>query len=535
LLARLLASLVVVVSLASILAGPARAAPGAQPVADDDPYSDFNAMPAVDVAVIQDGVDANGQWQQTVRLTIHAGGSLSDASLVMYGDAVHVDALFAAAQRKNPHLTSPAMIPAGQQIDVTIDPSTVFAVATVLRSANSVVLRFTNGVVSTAYQRPEGSLQRVIAFPESKPTDLFIYPSATQPVKVRPGGRIVDVVYAAGERYGDLVGQVCGITSFLAASDLTAQTGWDPARWPPPAGAAKRVVTKPLTAYQEEPRAITPIPNPHPVGQARQRDQLQARHKVGIFPVRLESFGTVYHVALSDPKVTAGDVSTLLYGSPDHLLDVARAAGFSVPTVAAGHAAFDPHLFGRAFDLTVDYVDEQFVLWRRYAENGQLATGLVDGAVITAYPAASSGPLQVVQYPTGYKRVVYRPPKLLSTAAQGLALFHAANAPSLSAAEANALARKFTAEMLWQWGPGVPRVSGDVADTLRLVDTPDGLLLVALVAPPAPRSIVSGIVDFLALRNPLVVTGAVVLVGCAVVLAIDLTRRTLQRVQRVRW
>jgi hypothetical protein len=428
------------------------------------------------------------------------------------------------------------MIPAGQQIELTIDGSTVFVVATVLHSANSVVVRFTNGVVSTLHQNPEGSLKRVIAFPDSKPTDLFVYPAAT-PIKVRPGGRIVDLIYARGESFGDVVGQVYGLTSFLAASDLTKQTGWDPARWSPPLGEARRVVTMAPSAYLQQPKTVSPIPNPDPVGQARQEAQLQTRRKAGIHPVRLESFGTVYHVEVGNPNETASEVSTLIYGSTGHTADVARAAGLQAPSPAGGGPAttFDPHLLGRAFDLTVDYIDESFVVSRHYDSNGQRATTLVDGAVLTEYPPAQSGPIVVVRYPTGYKRVVYRPPKLLITASQGLALFHTASDAALSPVEADTVARKFTADLLWAWSPGIPRASSDVADSLQLVDASEGPLLVALVAPPVPHTIVGTILDSLALRNPLVATLALVVAGYVAVLAVNLGRRTLERLQRARW
>src|SRR5579862_9693059 len=87
--ARFAAALLAISSVLALLPGLALA---------DDPLEGLTAMPPVGVAVTQEGVDPQGHWTQTIRLTINSGGSLSDASTLVYGDPTHVDELFAGAK-----------------------------------------------------------------------------------------------------------------------------------------------------------------------------------------------------------------------------------------------------------------------------------------------------------------------------------------------------------------------------------------------------------------------------------------------------
>lgn len=501
----------------------------------DDPYEGLLAMPPVAVAIRNDGVDARGQWVQTIGLTIRPGGSLSDASTLLYGDSSHVDALFAIAHRKYPPLASPAMIPVGLQIDVTVDPTKTYVLQSVLKSQNQVVWRYTNGVIATAYTKPDGSLSRVIAFPSGKPAVSFTYPGVNGPVQIQPGGKLVDVVYAKGESFGDVVGQVYNLTNYATAADFATQSGWNPMNWPPKPGTAKEIIVKPRAFYQQEPATIQPLPNPNPIGQRLQAAQLQAREREGITPVRLQSFGTIYHVAVSDPKLTARDVSVLLYGTPDHAGEIAKAAGLEAGKSNSSGASFDPPLFGRAFDLSVDYVDESFVLSRRVDANGVTTLGLVDGAEITNYPPAKSGPLRVVRYPTGYKRVYYRPAKTLLDVAQGLALFHVASAPWLSAHDANTIANDYAAELIWTWAPGIPRGSGDLANSMQLVKGVGGSYLVVMLAPGATPTLLGNLLRSVVFRNPFVAVALLLVVACGIVVVLDLARRSVAVFARPRW
>jgi hypothetical protein len=533
---RLLRVLTISFVLAVIPSNLAFASPSTALAADQTLIDYPTDMPAIAVSVIRDGLDAHGHWTQTVRLTIRPGGTLADASLVAFGDLNHVDDLFRAAQRSNPHLVNPAMIPIGQNIDLQIDPATAFVLETVLHGSNTIVQRFSNGVVETTYQSPNGSVKRMLTFPDRKPTDYFAFPATPSPIKVRPGGRIVDLQFARGESFAQVVQQTYGITTYSAAVDLTHQTGWDPTHWPPPTGDVKRVVTEPTGVYQIQPAEVAPIPNPNPIGRARQTALHAERRRAGIYAVRQESFATVYHVAVTDPNVTASELSYLIYGSTAHRLEIARAAGYQIPNSASNQPTpFDPHLLGRAFDLAVNYQDEHFVAWRTVDSRGVEQVGLVDGAEITSYPLSSHGLQGMVKYPTQYKLIVYRPSKISLVVAQGLGLFHVASNMNLSSETANALAREYAAQVIWQWSPGMPRSPGDIPDSIQLVDEPGGTVVRVLVGPPAPRTVVGDLADRLDLQNPLVAAVGLVMIAAVVFLAVDLGRRYTHRHRSLRW
>jgi len=537
---RSLVRLVCILGVASALALVSPVDTSAAPLGDRStsaPVLDYPTdLPSITVSVVQEGLDTRGRWVQTVRLTIQPGGTLADASLVVFGDVTHVDTLFQAAQRANPHLFSPALIPIGQQIDLRIDPSSVFVLQTVLHGPTALVQRFTNGVVNTIYQTPDHDVTTVLTFPAGKPTDFFILPGPSGQIKVRPGGRIVDLQYARGESFADLVQQAYGVTTYAAAVDLTHQTGWDPTHWPPPTGDAKRVVTDPPGAYATRPTEVSALPNPDPLGRARQDALHQQRFKAGIYAVRLESFGTVYHIAVTDPTVTASALSYLIYGATSHRLDIARAAGYQVPKGESSQATpYDPHLLGRSFDLSVNYQDEDFVASRTVDARGVRHVGLVDGTEIITYPAASHGVLKLVKYPTQYKQIVYRPSKLSLLVAQGLAFFHVATAPNLPSEAAATVARDDTAEVIWWWSPGMPRAPGDIADSVQLVNDPAGTLVDVLVGPPVPRTAVGDTISALRLTNPLIAVAALVVGGAVVVVAVDLARRYRRPVRRRRF
>jgi hypothetical protein len=263
---------------------------------------------------------------------------------------------------------------------------------------------------------------------------------------------------------------------------------------------------------------------------------IAARRKVGIHAIRLETFGQVYHVAVDDPYLTASDASSLIYGSPDHRSQIAAAAGFAVPSPNSPPSSlFDPHLFGRAFDVAVDYADEHFVVRAFVTSFGTRETDLIDGARITTYPIGSSGPIQTVEYPTGYKRITYRPPKALFTLAQGLALFHVADDLTLSPSAADVATRQYEAQVIWRWAPDLPRRSGDTADTLKLTDDPNGAYISALVAPPGPRTWVQRAIDVLRLQNPIAATVGMVGAGSLLIVIVGILRRSHTRARRVRW
>jgi hypothetical protein len=528
-LARRSATLLIAIVI-TLVATTSRSFAGSDSVTSDPPrYPD--ALPAIGVSVVADGRDASGRWSQTLRLKIKSGGSLADASLLVYGDLDHVDVIFAAARKTNPHLVSPAVMPVGQQIDLPIDPSTTFALGGLAHQPNALVQSYTNGVVDTLYAKPQGSVIRVITFPAGKPTDAFTYPSANGPVKVRPGGKLVDVVYAQGTSYGDTVRQIFGVTTYLASADLATQIGWSPTNWPPPTGDTHQVAVGPLAAYLVLPPEATPIPNADPTGNAaEQRVQSERRH-VGITLTGVESFNQVYHVAVNDPGLKASDVSRLLYNDGAHLGSIAAAAGIAKPNVGS---AFDPYLYGLSFDLTIEYVDERFVVRSKAVDDGTVELKLADGAAITTYPPNPSGPLEVIRYPTGYKRVLYRPRPLLLGVANGLAVFHAANNLSLSSSATDQLNRRYVAEIVWRWGTSMPRAAGDLPESIDLVDDPRGAYIDALIAPPLPATPLDRGMDALDWGNPIVAIGALVIAASLLVVAVEALRRRISQ-PRIRW
>ncbi|HUX88997.1 MAG TPA: hypothetical protein VMW65_18480, partial [Chloroflexota bacterium] len=305
---------------------------------------------------------------------------------------------------------------------------------------------------------------------------------------------------------------------------------------PPPIGQTKRVITGPISEYQQAPVAVQPIPNPNPIGRARQVALAAARHKAGIYVVRVESFDTVYHVAVSDPTVTASDLSTLLYGSVSHRLDLARAAGFQVPSSGLGNAQkFDPHIFGRSFDLAVNFEAEYLPAWRQIDSRGVENVGLVDGAQLAVYPPASSGPIEIILYPTRYRRILYRPSKFSLSLAQGLGLFHVAGVSNIPSAEASKLASDYAANVLWRWSPHMPREAGDVAESVQLVKTSTGTDLAVLVGPPVPRTPVDSIAWRLDLGNPFVASLLVTVLGSLLAIGVGLARTRRQRPRDLRW
>jgi hypothetical protein len=526
------AVLVLVASaLGPLAAIPAHATPVNQIEALGEAPRYTSSMPPIGVSVLRDGLDLRGNWTQVLRLTIKSGGSLADASLVVFGDFDHVDAIFAAAKKQNPHILAPTTIPVNQTIDLPIDPSTTFALSTILHRPNALVQHFTNGVIDTIYDKPEGILTRVITFPDGKPTEQFTYPGVKGAVHPRPGGKVVDVAYAPGSSFGDVVRQIYGITTYAAATDLTKQTGWSAGNFPPAPGDEHEIVVGPPATYTAMPPEAQPIPNPDPAGRARQQQLQSDRSRVGITAIRLESFNQVYRVAVNNPELKASDVSRLLYGTDTHRVDIARAAGFDSP----GLAGLDPHLFGRAFDVIVDYVDEAFVVQQSVSDTGVVEVRLADGASITSYPAGTTGPMRVVKYPTGYKRVLYRPAGILLTIANGLALFHAANNLTLASSSTEPLSRRYAAEVIWRWGPAVPRQSGDLTESIDLVDDPGGAYINALVAPPLPRSDLQTLIDALDPGNPFRAIVALVVVATVVVVVADGLRRFGRGRRRLRW
>src|SRR5690606_24541985 len=159
-----------------------------------------------------------------------------------------------------------------------------------------------------------------------------------------------------------------------------------------------------------------------------------------------------------DPNVTAKDVARLLYGTEEGYVRIAQLAGFPQPTGPSAES-FNPRLFGRTFEILVEYPDERFVLDERPMEDGVgKVIRYLNGMVVEQHQdmrLGQPGLQQVVRYPTGFVRVLYRPTELVLSAADAVALVQIGGQTDPDQVEE--ARRAFAAGLIWQFAPGVPR------------------------------------------------------------------------------
>ncbi|MBI2940431.1 MAG: hypothetical protein HYY04_08330 [Chloroflexi bacterium] len=475
------------------------------------------------VSVVEDRLDDQGRWRQTVSLTILSGGTLAEASLVAYGDLDHVDEIFQAARRNNPSLPSPARVPAGQVIELTMDPAVSYVQREVQKTDDVLRRSFTNGVEEVRYLRPTSSIVRFVQFPSRAGVNEFTYPDAGGPVNVVPGGRIVEFRYIPGEAYEDLVQKAIGFASFDAASDFTKQTSWDPTRWPPPPGEARRAVFRPTDSYAPRPQESIGPTNPDPAAQDRLRDLIAAREKAGIWAIRRESTGLVYRVAIGDPTVTARQVARLLYGAEDGYFQLAQRAGFPVSSGDPTADQFDPKLFGRAFEVLVEYTRENFVLDEADdAEHGRRIIRLLNGTRIERYENARRGRgglQEIIVYPNGYTKLVYRPNELIGTLADALALLQVGGPGEPEMIEQ--ARQSYAADIIWRLAPDLPRDTPGALERLELRPAYGGRVVEAILAPVPQRS-VDRLVTRATATNPCLSAVVMVVLGSLVVVVVGI-------------
>ncbi len=291
----------------------------------------------IKIELADEGVDSSGHWYQTFRATIRPGGTLSDVAVAIYNDYTRVNDVFQAAKRKNPALVDAAHVFVGQEIDITIDPATVFVYKDTTTEQNGAVrkIAYYNGVVETYYNDPQLGILRTVEFPPEARTQSFVFPDdfrgKPEQVEAKPGVKLVDYRYVAGESLSDVVRKVYGVQSARAATDLVAQTGWDPNQWPP-AQTQVRVMVNTLVPYVDQrPEVLDYVP-----AAAAARDKWNAltgeRESSGIYPLRMERDGIVYQVEVGASSMTAKKVSGLLFNNPDQFLTVVKAAGIEPPS-----------------------------------------------------------------------------------------------------------------------------------------------------------------------------------------------------------
>ena len=486
--------------------------------------------PTIGVALVGDSQDAEGRWLQTYRLTIRPGGTLSDASLVIYGDTDHVQELFEAARQSSPDLSSPGLIQAGQQFEVTVDASRTFVVKEITwDDANGIQTTvFYNGVRLVGYTQRTTGVLRVIEFPGDRPTQEFRFPleeetqtSGGESVSVPASGRLVDYAYDSVDGFRDVVQKVYTVATVKAMQDFILQSQWDPNRWPPPQQHRLRIVTRAPETYADETINTVTVPLSDPVAARKLADLNAQRMRMGVYPVRLEGLGTLYRVAVSDPTVTARDVAQLLYNSPDRYTYIATQAGVTTDRPASeNEAAPNPLLIGRSFEVFVQYDDEQFLLQDPALDprTGVTQVRLLNGTLVEAYQSEEpykAGLVQVVHYPSGYKRTLYEPGSLTLDLLDFLSFVLHPETSDIPPERRQALVREFQAQTLWDWGISTPRKVEDQAEWVRIVDSESkqsGPLLEMLIKPPQPIAPQQLALLYL-LRYPILIPLAVVVVA----------------------
>lgn len=493
----------------------------------------------LDVQVVADGQTPDGRWSQTVRLTIKPGGSLGAVSEAVYGNVLHVDEMFQAALSLDPSLTNPAFVHVGQEVELAVDPTRTFVLQRVDADGQTLVRTFANGVRETIYRKPSSSVVRLVEFPKTPGGETFSFPDPDGRLSVPSGGRIVDLRYRPGDDYAAVVRESAGAATFKAAADVNRQTGWQPTRWPPPAGEARRAVLGPAESYQPDAPKSLPARPADPAAQATFDRLAEERRRVGIYPFQQLNSGIVYKVMVEDPAATARDVARLIYGDDQEYLAIAQKAGFAVPSDPAAARTFNPRLFGTSFfDVAVEYTGEYFPYADEHDAQAEAhVIKLLNGTVIERFDRAQAdghGVWEITRYPNGHRRITYRPNSLMLTLATGIAYVQGIQDVSLDSATREALRRRYAAEFLWDWSFNVPREPGDIPDSFDVQKSGDTQLVVVTIGPSAPLTRVESLLDQIWNRSPLVKVVAVVFLGAIAVVLVGLLTRFAPRPERGR-
>lgn len=445
----------------------------------------------VQVALVDEGLDASGSWFQRFRITIGPGGSLTLASEMLFGDQLRADELFAAARQANPALVSPSSIPVGQEIVLTIDPRATYVIRerSVDQSRQARHLIYTNGVQRTTYPSARAGLLQEIVFPRDRPATEFVYADDQGRFAVAAGGRVLDYAYPGGEQFSEVVKQLYGEASVRAMQDFIRQTGWDPNRWPPAQNERRRLVVGPGEQYRDERPAPLALESIAPPQRAALQEQLAERARLGLYPAAFDGTRITYRALITDPAITAKRIAAALYGDEARWLQVARSAGMEVEDERVKGLApgTDPTLLGRSFELTVDLAEERFLAGPVRQEGGRRITALRNGTIIEDYPTdrqPKAGVVRIVRYPSGYKRIVYRPDPLWLFALDFLH-FQAAFLRGATRDERarDRQGRAFSAQVLWLVLRDLPRERDDVPVELTINDVERGKALEVITGP----------------------------------------------------
>jgi hypothetical protein len=501
----------------------------------------------VQIQLIDEGVDAQGRWYQTFRATIRPGGTLSDAAIAIYNDLDRTDDVFRAAQSQNPNLTNPAYVFVGQEIDITIDPATISVLQESKQAQDGAArqLVYYNRIVETIHRQSQDGILRTIDFPNDERTERFVFASSFQNeeelIEANPGARVVDYAYVQGEAFGDVVRKLFDVNSATAANELVRQTEWNPNNWPPTEQAQIRVVVDTLASYEDiRPNTLDFVPD-DPAAQQEWRRLTSQREAAGIYPLRMEREGIVYHVLVGAGNTTAKQASRLLFNSEAAYLDIARAAGIQLPSNDPSKVPpeYDPLLIGSAFEIQVPFSQERFpVAGSQIAEDGSRITRLANGTMIYDYdqPEDKSGLLQVVYYPNGYKSVSVRPNEIMLLALDFVHFqFLNIASPDMPREQREQLSHDFQARMLWSWSRSVPRTAEDVAENLHMRVGGDKAVLEVLTYQRQEVPWYERLMFEMWFTYPFVVATIVVVIGTAILFAASMHARRIQTNRRRRY
>lgn len=454
--------------------------------ADAEPYGDQpDPDLPIDVTLTSDNRGEGGQWYQTFVFRIEPAGTLADISTIVYGDESHVNEIFAIVQKRNPSVTSPARVQAGQEIEMTVDASRIHVLKKIIPGATQDALTrvYFNGVEETIPGRSGSAVVRVVEFPADAPVDSFVLRRGDQEITVPRGNKLVEYRYEQGDSFEETVTAAYGKLSTRAIQDFERQTRWSFDRWPPANGDTSEAIISTTRPYDDEAFEPLKIRLPDPVTDAKFQELLAQRAQAGIYPVKQPPNGLTYRVAVVDSSVTARQVARLLYNSDVRYLEIAEAAGIQIEAKASEDlpADFDVPLIGRSFDIQVDFAEEDYVLEQSPGDGESIVkvTKLLNGTVIEERKEAEKG-LQgvhrIIYYPNGYRRLVYKPDDTLVAFFDFLYF-----TMKLGQVDDEEDRRAFIATMLWNWLRDIPRAPGDVAEQLTLRDDAKGKLMEALV------------------------------------------------------
>lgn len=463
-----------------LLGRPLDAEPAGEPAAEP-PDPDF----AVDVSLRGDNQGEGGTWYQTFVFTIRPAGTLADVSTIVFGDESGVAELFPVVQKRYPDISSPELVQAGQELEITVDASRTNVLKTVIPggSPDALTRVYYNGVKETIPGKTGSAVVRSVEFPANAPVDTFTFRRGEQELTMPKGNKLVEYRYEQGDSFEETVRASYGTLSARAIQDFERQTAWVFNRWPPASGDTAEAIISMTRSYEDEAFQPLKITLPDPIVDAKFQELLDQRAKAGIYPVKQPPGGISYRVTVVDSSVTARQVARLIFNSDARYLEVAEAAGVRLETKDPTKipADFDVPLIGRSFDLQVDYADEDYVLEvvEGGGENIVKTTKLLNGTVIHEHKAAGEslqGMHKTVYYPNGYRRLVYKPDDTL------VALFDFVYfTMKIGQVDNDEDRRGFIATMLWNWLRDIPRSPGDVAEQLSLRDTGQGKIMEALV------------------------------------------------------